>query len=282
MNEERVVMVLKCTKIVRFLLIVLILAAFAAGCAPAESAQPGNSVPKADAELMETYSEYFGLDASNGLDVYVWQMAKHAYSFGVLPHSETARDGFCMDLMNMKGTNAAQMRQILATYDLDKSQIHIIPWQNPLSSYIGDYWIIHEGEDNAQIREEYLKFLETMLFGGSEYPLFGDCVFDVDNDGKEEYCVLSGGPTSGVFSFMFSAFDAQSTQPKYEKVFRTEFYYLSFCYDFRTDRMYIRAVTQEDEPTTYYYDVVIEDGEVKLELTDYEEPEVYTYPAAGQ
>ena len=275
--------VLNCKKSVLCILVMLILTvALLAGCAPAEQVQPPISAPKADADLMETHSEFFGLDASNGLDVYVWQMAKHAYSFGVLPHSETPRDWICEELMNMGGTGAAQMRQILASYNIDKSQIHIIPWQTPLSSYIGDYWIVREGEDAGQVREEYLKFLETMLFGGYSYPVFADCVFDVDNDGKEEYCVLSGGPTSGVFSFMFSAFDAGFTQPKYEQVFCTEFYYLSFRYDFRTDRMYIRAVTQEEEPEIYYYDVVIEDGEVQLELTDYDEPEMFLYPVAGQ
>lgn len=270
---------LNCKKSVCCILALLILAgALIAGCTHAEPVQPGSSVPEADAQLMEAYSEFFGLDASNGLDVYVWQMAKHAYSFGVLPHSETPRDWICDELMDMGGVGAAQMRQILASYNIDKSQIHIIPWQNPFSSYIGGFWSIAEGEDVGQVKEEYLKFLETMLFAEPSYPIFADGVFDVDNDGKEEYCVLSGGPTSGVFS----AFDAGSAQPKYEKAFSTEYYHLSFRYDIRTDRMYIRAVTQGEEPEIYYYDAVIENGEVKLELTDYDEPEMILYPVAGQ
>lgn len=281
-HDERVMTVLKCKKSICVLLVMIFFAALVAGCAPTPPEQPIIDTPKPDTELMETYPNYFGLDASNGLDVYVWQMAAHSYSFGVLPHSDTPRDWISNELMHMRGTGAAQMRQILASYDIDKSQIHIIPWQNPLSSYIGDFWIVLEGEDAGQVREEYLKFLETMLFGGYSYPVFADCVFDVDKDGKEEYCVLSGGETYGAFSFAFSAFSAGSLEPKYEKVFDSEFCELSFRYDFRTDRMYIKAVTQGEEPQTCYYDVAIENGEVKLALTDYDEPEMFLYPAAGQ
>ena len=34
-----------------------------------------------------------------------------------------------------------------------------------------------------------------------------EATFDIDNDGKEEYCVLHYGPTSGLFSFSFSAIE---------------------------------------------------------------------------
>lgn len=281
-HDERVMTVLKCKKSICVLLVMIFFAALVAGCTPTAPEQPIIDTPKPDTELMETYPNYFGLDASNGLDVYVWQMAAHSYSFGVLPHSDTPRDWISNELMNMKGVSAFEMRQILQTYDIDENFVNIIPWQNPLSSYIGNYWIIREGEDIGQVREEYLEFLETMLFGEYVYPVFADCVFDVDNDGKVEYCVLSAGPTSGIFSFTFTAFDEESAQPKYEKVFCTEFYYLSFRYDLRTDRMHIRAVTQGEEPQIYYYDVVIENGEVKLELTDHDEPEMAIYPAANR
>ena len=142
--------------------------------------------------LKEAVPEYFGLDDSNGLDVYVWQMAKGSYSFGLLPHSDTtqyndldaqiylkdtsiAKDQMMlaaqlaekdrmMQLMQLKGVGAAAMRMILATYDVEQEKIYVIPWQNPLSSYIGDYWIIEEDEDMEQKRNAYVQNLRDMLF----------------------------------------------------------------------------------------------------------------------
>ena len=262
---------LKRKKSICFLLVMLIFsAALVVGCTPADPVKPDSGAPEFDAKLLENYPEYCGLDASNGLDVYVWQMAARSYSFGVLPHSETPRESFSEELMFMKGVNAPEMRKILEAYHIDKSQIHIIPWQNPISSYIGDYWMIREGEDPAQVKEEYVDFIEIMLFGEYMYPVIDTVVFDVDEDGKDEYCVLGPGPTSGVFSFTFYAFDTESEQPKYEQVFVTEFYYLSFVRDFLSNSVYIKGVTQGEEPQTHYYAPIIQNGQVLLEKTEYE------------
>ena len=120
-------------------------------------------------ELMEKYPEYFGLDASNGLDVYVWQMAKHSYYFGILPRvddSEKKEDDL-LSLHRLKAVNAQQMRVILATYPIDENEVTISYWQNPLSSYIGDFGFIEEGEDEAAVKEKQKNFIEKvrgMLF----------------------------------------------------------------------------------------------------------------------
>ena len=113
--------------------------------------------------LMESYPEYFGLDASNGLDVYVWQMARSLYSFGVLPHSE--QDRTHVELMALEGVNAVEMRAILSTYSLDMSKIYIIPWQNPVSSYLPSWSIVTEGEDVSEKVRDYVKRIREMLFG---------------------------------------------------------------------------------------------------------------------
>lgn len=115
--------------------------------------------------LMEKCPQYFGLDATDGLDLYVWQMAKNSYSFGLLPHSPKGRELFDMDLLNMKGCNIEQIRIVLSTYDIDESDINIIPWQNPLSSYLGPYWIIREGEDINAKRSAYVNTIREMLWG---------------------------------------------------------------------------------------------------------------------
>ena len=217
--------------------------------------------------LREQYPQYFDLDVSNGLDVYVWQMAENSFSFGLLPHAETQRDGFSTELLNLWGTNAKEMRQILSTYNIDENDISIIPWQNPFSSYIGDYALIHEDESIEEKHEYYRELFRDMLFGepsvtpGYDYPIYDSLIFDVDGDGKDEHCILGYGITSGLFTFTFSASEVGAKQPKYSNVFCTHWYDLSFV---SCDDGIVRVQGIDLKEIPHLFDISISDGTVHL------------------
>ena len=119
--------------------------------------------------LREKYPEYFDLPAFKGLEVYVWQMAPNSYSFGLL--SGTNREKTLDEMWNMKGASAEEMRIILASYDIDKRNISIIPWQNPVSSHIAEYWIMEKDEDPASVekrQQEYIDEIRAMLFDSTD------------------------------------------------------------------------------------------------------------------
>ena len=124
-----------------------------------------NGMSSAQTELMELFPEYFGLDASKGLDVIVWQMAPSDYSFGLLEHSETQREWVSKELMDLKGVSAEQMREILATYAVSEDAVYIVPWQNPISSYLPAYCINYGSEDMDAKKEAYAAEIRRMLFG---------------------------------------------------------------------------------------------------------------------
>lgn len=113
--------------------------------------------------LREIYPEYFGLDTSDGLDVYVWQMATGSYSFGLLPHSEQGRDWISHELLNLKGASAEEMSAILSTYNVDENDIYIIPWQNPVSSHLAEWQIVTGGEDMDAKKQAYIEHIRQML-----------------------------------------------------------------------------------------------------------------------
>ena len=117
---------------------------------------------KEAAELKKEYPQYFGIDASNGLDIVVWQMGKNSYDFGLLPHSEKERDWLDEDLKNLKPVSAEQMRIILSTYNIDKSEMNIVIWRNPISSYIPEDLIGHGG-DGPFLAMEYKNKIRRML-----------------------------------------------------------------------------------------------------------------------
>ena len=116
--------------------------------------------------LKEKYPEYFDLSAFKGLEVYVWQMAPNSYSCGVLPG--TNREKTLEELWKMKGTTIEEMRAILSTYEIPKEDIIVIPWQNPISSYLGEYWITMNDEAPdavASRRQAYVDMLREKLCG---------------------------------------------------------------------------------------------------------------------
>lgn len=115
-------------------------------------------------ELRSQYPAYFDLPVDQGLEVYVWQMAENSYSCGVLPGTD--REKTLEELMNLKGVSLGEMGAILSTYDIDADDIVVIPWQNPISSYIADYWVVQNEEDLAResYQQAYIDTIRSMLF----------------------------------------------------------------------------------------------------------------------
>ena len=124
--------------------------------------------------LREKYPEYYDLSTFKGLEVYVWQMAPNSYSCGVM--MGTNRSKTLEELMNLKGAGIDEMKAILSSYDIPKENISVIPWQNPISSYLSEYWIIGEDEDPDAVsrrQKEYIDKLREMLLGSEETGFVG-------------------------------------------------------------------------------------------------------------
>ncbi len=220
--------------------------------------------------LRAQYPEYFDLDASAGLDVYVWQMAPESYSFGLLPHTAAPRDSTAQELLALRGASSEQMRYILAAYALAPEDIHVIAWQNPISSYIPECWIVTEnGESLEEKQAQYIETVSAMLFGEgdtllhNDYPIYDSIVFDVDGDGIDEVCVLGFGRTSGLFTFTFRAAEIGADTLKYDTLFCTEWYDLSFI---RGDDGVVRVqgIDQKEPPQTHLFDIAVVDGSIQL------------------
>lgn len=113
--------------------------------------------------LYDLYPQYMNLDASNGLDVIVWQMNEVYYSFGLLPHTDEKRDNFSSELFDLTTVYAKNMRRILAAYDIDKDKIYVIPWQNPDSLYISPIFVIGEDGEYMMDINDYIDKIRTML-----------------------------------------------------------------------------------------------------------------------
>ena len=135
-----------------------------------EDSNAAGRLPDPDLEaLMERYPEYFGLSTFKGLEVYVWQVNPASYSFGLMPGTNINKTE--QQLLALKGASAEEMRAILSTYDIPEENIAVIPWQNPVSSYLPEYCIVFSGEGPEaarQRRREYAENVRSMLFEGEK------------------------------------------------------------------------------------------------------------------
>lgn len=128
-----------------------------------------NDVQKA---IKERHPEYFDLDASNGLDVIVWQMAENSYSFALLEHSEKERDPYSEEMLNLsltdaRGLSAGEIKSVLEIYNVDEDDIYIIPLVNSVSSYFPPSLMDNEDAYSypaKESKEEYIKKIHDMIF----------------------------------------------------------------------------------------------------------------------
>ena len=158
------------------ILVAILVSVAAAVCLLTDPKAPSSDPPVAEepdaelAALRERFPAYFDLDAENGLDVFVWQMNAHSYSFGLLPRVNPDAVREEDTLLRLPSANAAEMRRILSTYDVDPSEIRVIPWQNPLSSYIPYIWVIDPDLPQAAVSvhmQTYIVCVREMLFGST-------------------------------------------------------------------------------------------------------------------
>ena len=88
---------------------------------------------------------------------------------------------------------------------------------------------------------------------------------DIDGDGVEDRCVMSYGPTSGLFTFYLTVTPVGASAPKYQNIFWTDWSDLSFPFVIADKpTLYVRAANPLNETEVKTYTVLIENGELTL------------------
>ncbi len=209
--------------------------------------------------LMEKHPDFFGLDCSGGLDIYVCQFASSSYHLSLFePSAATSQALYEADYVNIY-----EMSSILETYDIPQRKVNIIYWQNMFSSYIGQYYM-HSSEGELSFQEPFIYNLKRMLFDNEYaymYAYYDTYIYDIDSDGELEICALGLGRTSGLFSFTISAREMYDEEPEYvnSKV-TTDMINPHFVPT--GDGLMVYG--QTDDGKWYVYDVRFEHGNIEL------------------
>ena len=209
------------------------------------------------ASLRRDYPEYFGLDTSKGLKVYVWQMAESSYSCALISGTDERSE---IEIGMMKGVTIEQMRLILSTYGLEEKEIEVVPFHNPISSYWyeidNDYkvWIRRLVKENMPFTNEELEGLKSPPFS------IADVVYDVDGDGQLETCSLNRGPTSSDITVVFTVY--RNGTLAYRNTFDMDEGEMTFSRS--NDGLRIKRVWYDGIQIHTEYSITIENGMIVL------------------
>lgn len=201
--------------------------------------------------LREKYPQFFNVSTDGGLKVYIWQMAEKDYRCYLVNRGIDmfADQSFAFEV----GAAIAEMRGILTTYDVEQKDIVIHPVKNPLSSY---YYQI---DDTYRTNIEKLFWSTVPYVDSHQYsPIIDTATFDIDGDGKDEQCTLSAGPTSGLFTFIFSV--SENGNLEYFNIFNSAAMNLHFEKNAEGDMILVGKVGDK----TRYMGMDVSDGNVVI------------------
>lgn len=208
--------------------------------------------------LKEKYPQYYGLETDQGLEVYVYQMAAKSYSCVLV--SSKGVEYTWDELPNVPSASMEEMRTIVQSYRLDRSEISIIPIRMPYSSYWYEIDDTYRATLDGLFWAEYTDLREPVFSS-----VFDSVSFDVDKDGKKEVCTLSYGPTSGLFSFTFIV---HPDDPKVSGFEYYQYFVLGRAYELSFDVadgvLRIRGDWHDSSEKPVYFDIDICDGKIQL------------------
>lgn len=142
-------------------------------------------------DLKQRYPQYFELDCTKGLTVYVWQLAPSHYSCVLMQGSPDAHEQ--SDVWALRSCTLSNMRKIVDFYRETSGSngvnVQIFPIHNPISGY---YYEINSTYTHNLLNRFWFSWY------GEDYGVFKDAVFDVDGDGEDEMCTLTYNPFTGM------------------------------------------------------------------------------------
>lgn len=146
----------------------------------------------------------------------------------------------------------------------ENDEVLVLKTDDGLYTYtfkVSGYELIYDGKNSTGIT--YNSFVDGDVFSGftlaqAYFDAYGSIDADIDGDGIIEHCSMGYGPTSGLFTFTFTA--TVNGEGKYFNIFNTEFYSLSFAKN--NGNVQVCGETQESQK--HYFDISVEEGTVVL------------------
>ena len=157
--------------------------------------------------------------------------------------------------------------QYAAEYRADLSK-HLVSGNQKIAKYQQQFaaHLLKNCWESATAYIENRKTGESL--SGTEYGIIIDRIsYDIDEDGKNEMCTLSYGPTSGLFSFCLNVTNDGTTDKYSEFYILRGHYYLSFEVA-ESGHLRIKGEYNMDPSEDVYFDVTFNEGRVLLQCEE--------------
>ena len=207
-------------------------------------------------QLMTKYPEYFGLEHTKGLEVYIWQTEQGDYACGLL--SGRNRNYTKEEIWQLRDHPASleEMQVIVLSYmpDVSRSEVAVIEVRITDAGY--DYVF----DNQEMIDEMFWSNFPVLVAFGYYVPIIDSATFDIDGDGKEESCTLGYGPTSGLFTVTLRV--QENGENEYFNTYMLDHGDLSFV---KTDSGWkLKLIPSLGDLEVVYYSFSVRDGNIVL------------------
>lgn len=136
-------------------------------------------------------------------------------------------------------------------------------------------------EDPSKAKEIYESFAESAVSDTNSYisnatlsmndltyeNVIDSTVFDIDGDGVSEHCVLTYGPTSGLYTVIFSATEVGKNEADYINTFNIPYTGDTEFYESADGELKIKCenyIYEKDEAEDVFLDIIIENNNIIL------------------
>ena len=207
-------------------------------------------------QLRAQYPQYFDLPTDKGLVVYVWQFGPSLYYCGLVDGRNIGHTD--EEILRLQGIGIPEMRAIVESYGIAKERVSVWQVRHPLSSY----WGTIDREKAEEVFWQTGEIGETPEFS----TIMAAKTFDVDGDGRKENCVLSFGPTSGLFTVVFAATEQGGTKQEYYNTFQLPYGGAPVEFAECEDGVVRLIFYRESASGEVRYDISVKDGNIVLSL----------------
>ena len=207
-------------------------------------------------QLRAQYPQYFDLPTDKGLVVYVWQFGPSLYYCGLVDGRNIGHTD--EEILRLQGIGIPEMRAIVESYGIAKARVSVWQVRHPLSSY----WGTIDREKAEEVFWQTGEIGETPEFS----TIMAAKTFDVDGDGRKENCVLSFGPTSGLFTVVFAATEQGGTKQEYYNTFQLPYGGAPVEFAECEDGVVRLIFYRESASGEVRYDISVKDGNIVLSL----------------
>ena len=197
--------------------------------------------------LKEKYPQYFDINTSKGLEIFMWQ-ENDKYVCAFTPGLNIS---IPIDTIRVLSTvNLEDARLIASTYN--RNEIFIRPIKNPKETEKVEYL---NYDEQIKFKHIFWTDLTKSIFPSKE--LTSPFMLDIDGDKTVEVCSVQLGTTSGNFTFKINAYE--NGKLEYSNRFIStpfsEFYFEQYGY----------FVTRKSDTDVTCYKISVRDGNIYLE-----------------